>query len=356
MAIGTSKGAFYEDEFHYETENWNSVKNFNLNSDQNVLNPDTPDAGTFSDNTERFTRDNNVVTPPQMKMNQNLDNAELDPTTGLGIEVGYKTASPLVNITDKDIDNAIDVTMSAGSGIIAGVASKTADTMARMKAAVMEGKGVPAETVQKETGWFKGSDGRRRYEISDEGLKLVDRDWKYGETGKLSEFVDHPKLFEAYPHLKDIDFKVAEKDFPYLGSYNDASKTLTIHPDKIRGGDEGLLDVISHELQHAVQSKEGFSPGSNPDNALGKALIAAHGADKSLFSDILDMGNLRKFAEYMYQRAPGEVEANNVAARRKLTDSQRKEFTPQDTVKFLEGSDNSLTGGKYYPEFNYPTP
>lgn len=328
MAVGSSIGAYYDDEFHQAAAQWD----------------------------DKY--DDNIVTPPQAQTNKQLDDAELNPSTGLGQEVAYKTASPLVTITDEDIDKGISVAMGVGAGTMAGVASKTANTAARMEAAVMEGKGKPAEEIRQATGWEKGaSDGRMRYEISDDKMKLVDKDWKFGETGKLSDFVDHPELFKAYPELKDINFKVAGKDDPYLGSFNAHSNTLTINPSKIRAGDEGLLDVISHELQHAVQRTEGFSPGSSPDTALKDALIAAskisdHKEAWSIIGDI--SSKAKEFGEYMYQRTPGEVEANNVMARRKLTPEQRKSFSPQDTVNLLEGSENSLSGGKYYQPFNYP--
>lgn len=63
MGIGTSHGAFYDDEFHYESAKWD----------------------------DKY--DDNVVTPPQMNTNKSLDKSELDPTTGLGIEVGMKLSS-----------------------------------------------------------------------------------------------------------------------------------------------------------------------------------------------------------------------------------------------------------------------
>lgn len=311
MGIGTSKGAFYEDEFDYLRSVWD----------------------------DKY--DENVVTPRDMQTNKQLDKAELDPTTGMGIEVGWKTASPLVNITDEDINTAIDVGMGAGPGTIAGVASRGA------KAA---------------TGWWKGSDGKMRYEISDEGMKLT-KELTEGAQGKLKDFVDHPELYKAYPELGDINFTVTGKDFKYIGGFDSSSKTLAINPDKVAAGKEGILDVITHELQHAIQSKEGFATGITPENALKKALDSlaskiyeTPGAEKNALVDLYFniRNNAQKFAEYMYLRTPGEVEANSVAARRKLTDAQRKQFPVKEMEKMLEGEVNTLHGGKYYPEFNYP--
>lgn len=310
MGIGTSLGAFYDDEFHYQ-QSQHDPKRFDTN-------------------------DENVVTPNQQGTNKALDDAELNPSTGMGLEVGYKTSSPLVNITDEDINTAINVGMAAGPGTMAGVKSQTSK---------MGGD------------WFKGSDGKMRYEISDEGMKLVDRDWKFGDKGKVSDFIDHPELFKAYPQLKDINFEVAPKDYEYIASYNHGSKTLMVNPRAVKAGDEGLLDVVSHELQHSVQSIEGFSPGSNPNVALGKALIATtkikdKDEAKSIFNALTNQANA--FANYFYQRTPGEVEANLTAARRKLTAEERKKWSPDMTQELLNGSDNTMSGGTYHPEFNYP--
>lgn len=348
MPVGLSNGNYYRDEMHFLSSQWD----------------------------DRY--DDNVVTPNKMQTDKQLDNSELDPSTGLGIEVAYKptTAVPIdssrldeihsggppvpmpetvahikslenvpglkagsADITNEDIDNTIGVALAAGPGTIAGVNSLGASK-----------------------GWWRGSDGKPRYEISDEKMALVDRDWKYGDKGKLSDFVEHPELYKAYPELKDMNFEVTQKDYPWLGGYNDVTNTLKLNPSRIKAGDEGLLDVVTHELQHWVQNKEGFTPGTNPTVALGTAVDKLkdrirgmeYGPEKEelykLYMDI--QKNADAFGKYLYQRNPGEVEANASMARRKLSDQQRQEFTIEDFKKFMEGSDNTLTGGKYYPESN----
>jgi hypothetical protein len=430
MPIGTSLGAYFDDSFHHATAQWD----------------------------EKY--DDNVITPDQSNTNKQLNQSELDPSTGTGIEVGLKkvyiygdtpstmplgsptepagafngeSATPVApqenaspeppespGIMDKllgtngaeryqtwpekavrstldalrlpgdvmsgevNVDSAQGIerafnlasTMVFGPapiagkavdgtlGSFAGVSSKTIDQKARFRAVTMEAKGATPDEIYKETGFFKGSDGRIRYEIPDEGMKLANRDWRFGETGKLSDFVEHPELFKAYPELKDIQFKVADKDYPYIGSFNTASNQLTVNPRLIRSGDEGVLDVISHELQHVIQKKEGFTNGTNPTVALDKALEALkskitgnHYDDTkerllNLYMDI--KMNAEKFADYMYERTPGEVEANTVMARRKLDAALRKEFSPAETMKLLEGHPNAISGGTHRPEFIYP--
>lgn len=345
--------------------------------------------------------DKMVITPQEYTRGQELDRFETDPTTGIGLEVNLQslggsslgfesidwsklnqpfgsvkstskedtpvvatTASPLVKITEGDIGEAINVGMGAGPGIIAGEKSFTAPARALGKAMSMSGFKDSPEAIRKATGWFKGTDGKWKYEISDEGMKLADRDWKYGETGKLKDFIEHPELFKAYPEIGEINFKVAEKGERDLGSFNSRTKTLMINPEKIPAGEEGLLDTIVHELQHVVQRKEGFAYGSNPKAALEDVVTSLvqkmketkdPEAKREMMELFLDIhNNVQKFAEYMYLRVPGEVEANIVAARRKLPDNLRKEFSVEEHQRMVEGEKNTLHGGNYVPEFIYP--
>lgn len=94
MPFGDSNGAFYEDEFHRGVEEWNSF---------------TGDSGM-------------VVTPNQVRQNQQLEDIETKPATGMGIEVADRTtSSPLVTITDGDIDKAMGIATAFSGG---GLATK----------------------------------------------------------------------------------------------------------------------------------------------------------------------------------------------------------------------------------------
>jgi len=229
--------------------------------------------------------------------------------------------------------------------------------------------GLHPDTIWDATGIFRGSDGKLRYEIPDQGASLTDKDWKYGEEGKLSDYLDHPELYKAYPELKNMNFKVADKQDVgkpgYIASFSPLENKLTIDPSKIPSGDRGILDVMHHEIQHWIQSNEGFTTGSTPYRAFNQALDSLKENIKGkpydafkeglykLFFDMKLSGEDR-FGKYMYSRNPGEIEANLVAARRQLSDEQRRTFSPNETKDILEGSTNTLNGMPYLPEFNYP--
>ena len=288
---------------------------------------------------------------PEMKVEWDKLNQPLGEIKGTGKEdspVVATTASPLVTIREGDIGEAINVAMGAGPGIVAGPKSV----------------GAAKNLLDNPSGWWKGADGKYRYEISDEGMKLVDKEWKFGEKGKLGDFIEHPELFKAYPEFKDMAFEVGQKTDEYIASFNPNTKTLKINPAAIKSGDEGILDVIIHEIQHAVQNKEGFASGSNPTFAAEEALTKLaekiysmpHSKAKLEAQDLYFQlrNNKDDFGQYMYLRSPGEVEANIVSARRKLSEEMRKKFPIEDHKQLVEGEVNTTHGGKYLPEFWYP--
>lgn len=230
---------------------------------------------------------------------------------------------------------------------VVGENSKTANlnTLSDAKKMLEEGKDM--DSIFKQTGWYQQSDGKWRSEISDQfmqdvnaynskGLEsartsrieekarqlrldvqdemLTEAEYqqeieKYtarinekGITnGKLSEFLDAPDLFAAYPQLKDVNvsYTLSEKDA--YGSYNPDTNTIRLKPsyDSSMGvtGREALL----HEIQHVIQGIEGFAKGTTPTKA-------------GSFSQ--------------YENAGGEIEARDTASRMRMSDAERRENPP----------------------------
>lgn len=257
-------------------------------------------------------------------------------------------------------------------GSFAGVKSKALPKEKLYEAQNMETSGASADDIWEKTGFYKDkSDGRWKYEINDQGARLVEKDWRGIETGDLKDFYDHPELFKAYPELKDVNF-VSDTNYAGIGSYNESTNTLKINPQG--HSDKVILDVIQHELQHKIQSIEGFSYGSSPAYELRKALTTVEEKTKeftkagessqqkamlALYHDILvseNKGPAEKFSNYMYSRKPGEIEANLSMARRELSDEQRKFMSPEQMLDwFIEtNTDNTMTGQPYRRPFKYP--
>lgn len=131
-----------------------------------------------------------------------------------------------------------------------------------------------AKAIKLATGWERGADGKWRYEMPDAKIKdmkdigggnIVKRfdDDMLWNGGKLSNVIDAPGLFEAYPQLKDvrIDTDAIMNDMPSNGVYNAKTNTITIHADELKY----MNSLLNHEIQHAIQYIEGFAKGGSPE-------------------------------------------------------------------------------------------
>ena len=129
-----------------------------------------------------------------------------------------------------------------------------------------------AKAIKMATGWERGADGKWRYEIPDAKIKdtidvgggnIVKRyeEGMLWNDGKLEDAVDAPKLFEAYPQLKNIKIHTdaVMNYMPSNGYYNPQTKTITIHAADLKY----LNSILNHEIQHAIQNIEGFAQGGN---------------------------------------------------------------------------------------------
>ena len=140
----------------------------------------------------------------------------------------------------------------------AGPKAKTANLGLLSKAQKMLDNGNDSETVRKETGWFKGYDGKWRFEIDDSDMTISIPSTKYP---KVADIVDHPVLFEAYPELKEIYVTIHDIESG-RGSYSRVFGDIEISRDLLNSPEE-LRSVLIHELQHAIQDKEGFARGAS---------------------------------------------------------------------------------------------
>ena len=191
-----------------------------------------------------------------------------------------------------------------------GVNARTADLSALATAQQMEAQGMDADAIRKQTKWFRGMDGKWRFEIDDSGMKyfrsgdaaftqnhpeyaeyqslinqmlmgtmtpeqearmrelneiwgrekprLTDR--LSGGAARLQDIIQHDALFEAYPELRNVHVRFAPMESE-RGQYDRRINTITLN-ENIKNAPQ---DTIVHEVQHAVQDMEGFSPGASPE-------------------------------------------------------------------------------------------
>lgn len=230
----------------------------------------------------------------------------------------------------------------------------------------------------KAKGWEKISnkfsnlmDKMERAEISDTGAKIID--WKEPEEGvmRLREIMSHPQLFENYPSLQHIKVKEGGSGGSWSG-WGSGSGQRTI-----RVGEEGdPRPTLLHEVQHAIQEKEGWARGGNVDQFrnVGKntkvdlseidaslAFIDNAKAAKWKEVDIIDPFsgefrtisseyipqwesvlreqkklaeshlqrlNIKRTPEETYRSLSGEIEARDTAARMGLSTARRQSTSP----------------------------
>lgn len=163
----------------------------------------------------------------------------------------------------------------SGAGIFGGRLGAGAKAEAMDAADQALVRGADPMDVYKESGMFRGPEGKMRFEISDQAARLKTENLKqhgnvsgepwYQSPGgfmndmKLSDFIDHPELFAHYPELKDMPLTFPGFNFGTLGWYSPELGKMAIAGGKA----SDMLSTVLHELQHAVQNKEGFAHGSN---------------------------------------------------------------------------------------------
>jgi hypothetical protein len=140
----------------------------------------------------------------------------------------------------------------------AGRESATADKSALQQAEELAQKGVDNESIRKQTGWYKGMDGKWRYEIDDSQMEITDDIINYMSLGELMQ---HEKLYAAYPDLADISVVFQGLDKGVRGAYNPQFDSINLSY-RLKNDPFGLKDALVHEIQHAIQHREGFTGGA----------------------------------------------------------------------------------------------
>lgn len=144
----------------------------------------------------------------------------------------------------------------------AGRNAENADLDALHEAERYEMQGVDAETIRQKTGWFRGADGKWRSEVNDSGMKLRTDAADISNYTTLGKLVNAPELFTAYPDLADVGVTFQNLERGQNGGYNRRFDSIELSHD-LKNRPEALLNSLIHEVQHAIQRREGFTPGAN---------------------------------------------------------------------------------------------
>lgn len=289
-------------------------------------------------------------------------------------------------------------TEQAMAGMFVGQGSKTWDAISAKKAEQMAAQGVDPRKVWSETGTWKGPDGAWRQEIPDNAMKmehlhelnakdrasavsrrqqLMDEVKAQGGKpteaqkfrmnsinnenisdsfrGKISDALQHDSLYKAYPSQANEKFNWMEMPVGTKGEYSPESG-IALNMG-IFGKD--AESFTAHEMQHAIQQREGFARGGSPemfaDTIPYESLVkrsstqqdayirakASGGVDpetglslgglKQSIDDLSGQIQTWKSPHDKYLHLAGEAEARATQARIPLDAAQRRALFPEDS-------------------------
>ena len=127
----------------------------------------------------------------------------------------------------------------------------------------MQQAGADMESIRKATGWHEGMDGKWRFEINDSRMQLRTDAADIPNYTTLGELVSAPELFEAYPDMADLSVTFHTLEDGQNGGYSRKFDSIELSRD-LKNRPEALLNSLIHEVQHAIQNREGFASGANP--------------------------------------------------------------------------------------------
>jgi hypothetical protein len=182
-------------------------------------------------------------------------------------------------------------------GAFAGRGAATADTRALGKAMSMEGRGASRDEIWNETGrmgqhWYRDVDGEWKFEIPDRDATIKpDLEESYGtqyypKADNVGGLLAHGDLYGAYTDLGKIDLSqpstlggvFRDTGASYLPRHSEIQQVggepvVREIPDRITIYEDRRLDPqttkssVLHELQHAIQDREGFAKGGSLETA-----------------------------------------------------------------------------------------
>jgi len=198
------------------------------------------------------------------------------------------------------------------SELFIGKTAKTWNQKQADRAAAMEAVGVSPEDIWKETGTFRAPDGEWRQEISDLRAKGRFTHLPPSEQRLSNVALEHPEMSEAYPDLAKIQ-QFGLREPRQRGSYEvthiqtDEGPKVLGEAMIVRGPDEDALASAGlHEMQHAIQRREGFERGGNLAEFKNKP-IPARLKDVAFSRSMREMAIANKMRELGYPLAENKV-------------------------------------------------
>lgn len=277
----------------------------------------------------------------------------LDPVT-------YDDAGNIIPLSERFIPEKDDIRYSLigemGASNIESYGRYGSPAYALEQARDMEADGKSVKEIRVATNWERGKDGKWRYEIND-GVYIdpEDKDKEY----KLSDILKNDALYEAYPELADMPVYYTELEGNKRGMYDGEAIWLRKTLDE-----QQAHSTLVHEVQHAIQHREGFARGGNKGMFEQEAIeklektLGDLESEKDKFksysklrkaylilkyvANSLRLDRAESKAHEQYRRLAGEVEARNVQARMNMSEEERLLIPIGSTEDVARSSQNVI--------------
>lgn len=211
-----------------------------------------------------------------------------------------------------------ETTGPPGRATAAGIGARNAGDLergrARDRAIAMEKSGASNEAIRQETGWYRGMDGKWRFEIDDSGIELYEMyadNWRrIPDRMKLWELIRARELFEEYPDIQGLPVSFETRRDGALGAYRNQLNGIYLNKE-LKTDQNALLDTLLHEIQHAIQDKEGFTGGTNPgywNRRLESGFDGRTTSQKNRSAQLVEKYNQLKSADPQLMKAVEELE------------------------------------------------
>ena len=206
------------------------------------------------------------------------------------------------------------------------------------KAVELEKAGVDAKAIWQQTGTWKAPDGMWRQEIPDTsaGFRMDFNSAAPSKSNAYSPMKDipiggafnHPNLYPAYPDILRTGRMDVAKSSDWMP---DSSNSGNLRGNQVTVRDKteaGARSTVLHELQHAVQQREGFALGGAQSQFYSEALLRLVAENpRTPPSRLIKAAEDEAFARY--RALMGEAEARATQARANLTATERRNVFPE---------------------------
>jgi len=150
----------------------------------------------------------------------------------------------------------------------------------------------------------------------------------------LNRLVDHQALMEAYPELAEwkVAFHPKSDQWPNSSAFCDSlNRTIVLFPQT----QKQVIPTLLHEIQHAIQTIEGFAPGASPNDPSVAAKIEA--PQQQYHSELLKVIDSAPFDKASSDQWLGFL--------KKQPGVKQAEMGAAGILDFLGGQDAGITRG-----------